>query len=55
VDHDTCRIRVGADSPEALALWLTLVDADLVVDDPALAAALQALSDRLGRAAAGAR
>ena len=55
VDDDTCRIRVGADSPEALALWLTLVDADLVVDDPALAAALQALSDRLGRAAAGAR
>jgi hypothetical protein len=37
-----------------LARWLTQLDAEITVDDPALAAALAALSDRLGRAAAGA-
>lgn len=52
VDDDTCRVAVGADSPAALALWLTLIDADLTVDDPALAEALRALSERLARAAA---
>jgi predicted DNA-binding transcriptional regulator YafY len=54
LDGDTCRVRVGADSPAVLARWLTQLDAEITVDDPALAAALAALSDRLGRAAAGA-
>ena len=53
VDDGSCRVRVGADSPAALALWLTLLDADITVDDAALAEALRALSRRLGRAAPG--
>ena len=53
VDDGTCRVRVGADSTAALALWLTLLDADITVDDAALAEALRALSRRLGRAAPG--
>ena len=52
IDDDSCRIRAGADSPDELAMWLALVDADLSVDDPELAAALGALADRLGRASA---
>jgi predicted DNA-binding transcriptional regulator YafY len=52
LDEATCRIRVGADSPRELALWLALVDEDLTVDDPDLAGALRALSARLATAAA---
>jgi predicted DNA-binding transcriptional regulator YafY len=56
VDADSCRIRVGSDDPGQLALWLGLLDADLVVEDGSeLVDHLQRVGERYLRAAVGSR
>jgi predicted DNA-binding transcriptional regulator YafY len=54
LDGDRCAYEPGADDPATLAAWLCLLGADfeLVDGPPAVAEALAALADRLGRAAA---
>ena len=54
VDDATCRVDVGSDSPEQLATYLAMLDADFTVDTeaaPELARAVQALAARLDQAA----
>ncbi|WP_262852487.1 helix-turn-helix transcriptional regulator [Mumia quercus] len=52
VDAGSCFAYVGSDSPEQLALWLGLLDADFTVDGPAeLAPALHRVAERYARAA----
>lgn len=54
VDDERCRVSIGSDDPHQLALWVTLLDADIeVLDAPELRAALGELAARLARAAAG--
>jgi hypothetical protein len=50
---DTCVIDVGSDTPLMLALYLGMLDADFVIDEPApeLAECLRTLSARYARAA----
>ncbi len=53
VDHDTCVIDAGSDTPHMLALNLGLLDADFQVDEsaaPGLARCLRGLSARYARA-----
>ncbi|WP_026119465.1 helix-turn-helix transcriptional regulator [Nocardiopsis ganjiahuensis] len=52
VDESTCRVELGSDDPDGLALWLTQLDADIeVIDGDELAAAFDRLARRLRRAA----
>ncbi|MDT0341844.1 helix-turn-helix transcriptional regulator [Streptomyces litchfieldiae] len=52
IDERTCAITTGSDSPETLARWLVLLDADFDASGaPELATALAALAGRLQRAA----
>lgn len=56
VDASTCRIELGSDDPDRLALWLTRLDADIeVIDGHELAGAFDRLATRFRRAAGGAR
>ena len=51
--RDRCRVEVGADHPEMLALYVGLIGADITVDpdqSPELASALHTLADRYRRA-----
>ncbi|MEU5697093.1 WYL domain-containing protein [Actinosynnema sp. NPDC020468] len=55
VDEATCRVDVGSDSPDALALWMAQLDVDLeVIDGGELASAFARLTTRFRRAAGGA-
>ncbi|WP_344879563.1 helix-turn-helix transcriptional regulator [Allokutzneria multivorans] len=54
VDSTTCRMFVGSDNPEMLALWLGMLDADFTFDraaHPELAARLLHVADRFHRLA----
>ncbi|MFC6149685.1 helix-turn-helix transcriptional regulator [Mumia xiangluensis] len=52
VDATRCVAHVGSDSPDQLALWIGLLDADFTVDGPPeLAAAFRRISGRYARAA----
>ncbi len=52
VDESTCRVELGSDDPDRLALWLTQLDVDLeVIDGDELAVAFARLARRLHRAA----
>jgi predicted DNA-binding transcriptional regulator YafY len=54
VDESTCRVELGSDDPDRLALWMTRLDADIeVIDGDELAAAFDRLATRLRRAAGG--
>ncbi|WP_265521166.1 helix-turn-helix transcriptional regulator [Oerskovia flava] len=56
VDASTCRVELGADDPDRLALWLTQLDVDIeVIEGDELAAAFERLATRLRRAASGAQ
>jgi predicted DNA-binding transcriptional regulator YafY len=58
IDETTCRVEVGSDSPEQLARYLAMLDADFTIDGdtaPELSDALRSLAGRLGRAAYPAR
>ncbi|MGW4477932.1 helix-turn-helix transcriptional regulator [Rhodococcus triatomae] len=55
VDESTCRLELGADDPDRLALWLTQLDVDMeVIDGDALARSFERLAARFRRAAGGA-
>ncbi|EME15320.1 helix-turn-helix transcriptional regulator [Rhodococcus triatomae] len=55
VDESTCRLELGADDPDRLALWLTQLDVDMeVIDGDALATSFERLAARFRRAAGGA-
>ena len=50
--EDRCRVQIGARSPEDIAFWLGVLDADFEVEDPPdLAAAVRRISERYARAA----
>ncbi|WP_326950842.1 WYL domain-containing protein [Amycolatopsis sp. NBC_01307] len=52
VDESTCRVEVGSDDPDRLALWMTQLDVDIeVIDGDELAVAFDRLATRLRRAA----
>ncbi|WUM82309.1 WYL domain-containing protein [Nocardia salmonicida] len=52
VDESTCRVELGSDDPDRLALWLTQLDVDIeVIDGDELAMAFDRLATRLRRAA----
>jgi len=52
IDELHCRLYVGSDDPHQLALWVTMLDAEVeVIDAPELRAALGELAARLARAA----
>ncbi|MEV4411505.1 YafY family protein [Catellatospora sp. NPDC049609] len=52
IDEQTCAVTTGSDTPESLAMWIGLLDADFTVQDaPELSAALHRLADRYRRAA----
>lgn len=54
VDETTCRVELGSDDPDRLALWMTQLDVDVeVIDGDELAAAFDRLAARLRRAAGG--
>ncbi|WP_029290920.1 YafY family protein [Cellulomonas sp. HZM] len=56
VDASTCRLELGSDDPDRLALWLAQLDADVeVIEGDELAAAFGRLAARFRRAAAGPR
>lgn len=53
VDESTCRVELGSDDANQLALWMTQLDADVeVIDGDELALAFDRLAARLRRAAA---
>lgn len=55
VDDTTCRVDVGSDDPDRLALWLTQLGVDIeVIDGDELATAFDRLAARFRRAAGGA-
>ncbi|RNL73941.1 YafY family protein [Streptomyces sp. I6] len=55
VDEATCRIELGADDPDRLALWMAQLDVDIeVIDGDELAVAFDRLARRFRRAAGGA-
>ncbi|MEV0965254.1 WYL domain-containing protein [Streptomyces sp. NPDC049910] len=55
VDEATCRIELGADDPDQLALWMAQLDVDIeVIDGDELAVAFDRLARRFRRAAGGA-
>jgi predicted DNA-binding transcriptional regulator YafY len=52
VGPEACRVELGADDPDRLALWVTQLDMDVeVLEGPELAAAFDRLAARFGRAA----
>ncbi|SHI55415.1 Predicted DNA-binding transcriptional regulator YafY, contains an HTH and WYL domains [Nocardiopsis flavescens] len=54
VDASTCRVEIGSEDPERLALWMAQLDVDVeVVDGDELAAAFERLARRFRRAAGG--
>ena len=54
VDEHTCIVNVGADTPQMLAVYLGMLDADFEVDEPPeLVEQVRALADRYRRATAG--
>jgi predicted DNA-binding transcriptional regulator YafY len=54
LDEQSCVFETGSDSPETLALWLGMLDADFTVtDSPELVSHLRLLSRRYARAAGG--
>jgi predicted DNA-binding transcriptional regulator YafY len=54
VDEHTCIINVGSDTPQMLAVYLGMLDADFeVVEPPELLEQLQTLADRYRRASQG--
>ncbi|CAM5785532.1 helix-turn-helix transcriptional regulator [Cellulomonas persica] len=56
VDESTCRLELGADDPDRLALWLAQLDADVeVIEGDALAEAFARLATRFRRASNGTR
>ncbi|WP_018802493.1 helix-turn-helix transcriptional regulator [Salinispora arenicola] len=55
VNEATCRVELGSDDPDRLALWMTQLDVDVeVIDGDELALAFDRLATRLRRAAGGA-
>ncbi|HEX6194771.1 MAG TPA: WYL domain-containing protein [Jiangellaceae bacterium] len=55
VDESTCRVELGSDDPDRLALWMTQLDVDIeVIDGDELAVAFDRLATRFRRAAGGA-
>ncbi|MFI6094943.1 helix-turn-helix transcriptional regulator [Lentzea sp. NPDC051213] len=55
VDESTCRLDVGSDDPDRLALWMAQLDFDIeVIDGDELAVAFDRLATRFRRAAGGA-
>ncbi|WP_125776093.1 helix-turn-helix transcriptional regulator [Antribacter gilvus] len=55
VDESSCRVELGSDDPDRLALWLTQLDADIeVIAGDELAEAFDRLARRFRRAAGGA-
>jgi predicted DNA-binding transcriptional regulator YafY len=54
VDERTCIVNVGSDTPQMLAVYLGMLDADFDVDAPGeLVEQLRTLTDRFSRAVAG--
>jgi predicted DNA-binding transcriptional regulator YafY len=50
--EDRCRVQIGARSPQDIAFWLGVLDADFEVEDsPDLADAVRLISERYARAA----
>ncbi|MFE0041452.1 helix-turn-helix transcriptional regulator [Streptomyces sp. NPDC059015] len=55
VDESTCRVELGSDDPDRLALWMTQLDVDIeVIDGDELAVSFDRLATRFRRAAGGA-
>jgi hypothetical protein len=55
VDESACRIELGSDDPDQLALWMTQLGVDIeVIEGDELVAAFGRLAARLRRAAGGA-
>jgi predicted DNA-binding transcriptional regulator YafY len=55
VDESTCRVELGSDDPDRLALWMTQLDVDIeVIEGDELAVAFDRLATRFRRAAGGA-
>ena len=55
VDESTCRVELGSDDPDRLALWMAQLDVDLeIIEGDELAAAFDRLATRFRRAAGGA-
>ncbi|MDQ2584181.1 helix-turn-helix transcriptional regulator [Saccharothrix yanglingensis] len=55
VDESTCRVELGSDDPDRLALWVAQLDVDIeVIDGDGLAVAFDRLATRFRRAAGGA-
>ena len=55
VDESTCRIELGSDHPDRLALWMAQLDVDLeIIEGDELAVAFDRLATRFRRAAGGA-
>ena len=56
VDESTCRVELGSDDPDRLALWMTQLGVDIeVIEGDELAVAFDRLATRLRRAGGGAR
>lgn len=54
VDESTCRVVLGADDPDRLALWIAQLDVDIeVIEGDELAAAFERLATRFRRGAGG--
>ncbi|MBL0884946.1 YafY family transcriptional regulator [Myceligenerans sp. I2] len=52
VDESSCRVELGSDDPDRLALWMTQLGADIeVIEGDELAEAFDRLADRFRRAA----
>ncbi|MBE1876132.1 helix-turn-helix transcriptional regulator [Myceligenerans pegani] len=52
VDESSCRVELGSDDPDRLALWMTQLGADIeIIEGDELAAAFDRLADRFRRAA----
>lgn len=55
VDESTCRVELGSDDPDRLALWVAQLDVDIeVIEGDELAVAFDRLATRFRRAAGGA-
>lgn len=55
VDESTCRVELGADDPDRIALWMAQLDVDIeVIEGDEIALAFDRLATRLLRAAGGA-
>lgn len=55
VDESTCRVELGSDDPDRLALWMAQLDVDIeVIEGDELAVAFDRLATRFRRAAGGA-